>query len=594
MFEKTKLTLLLAAVVGTCHRVASAETEPVDSPASSRVVEFRYTPAGRQTSIGLPDDWEKTLVAQDGGLLYDAGGRYAGFKIKITPGLAGRCEWVRQELHSPRVPIVKTVVRSGPIEVVGEVFAVAPRLEFQPKPGASVVVLERVGNHTGLTNWASPTPELDAAFCNIAVGWREPVRYRFKSEPNGRYTVAFGLCEGHHTSAGQRLLDLQVEGKTRQKVDMVATKGHNVPAVFAFDAADENGDGWVEVGVAPSAGTPDDNTILNVLWVFRQGTAPPAEELLRGRGVQEALAHVDCGNEQPPGPGRLAVQRIGNPTGLLGWASPPAAVCDPAFRNIAVGWNEPVRYRFRTAPTDRYTVLFGLCEGHHASARERILDLQIEGKTRQTVDMIAAKGRNIPAVFGFDARDENGDGWIDLTVAAAKGSPDTNAILNVLWVFREGSAPSPGDVLSGRSPQPALAHLDCGGEADVPGPPRHDMILLRVRNTGTIAVRCIPSLTIESECNVSPEPAARRVRIGPYTTLISAERFEALTRSDGVPILHLSPVSLPPGKERGLALCVVRGRWDEPVPVTWPEALAARKRAEEYWQKLNGGSERHR
>ena len=94
-----------------------------------------------------------------------------------------------------------------------------------------------------------------------------------------------------------------------------------------------------------------------------------------------------------------------------------------------------IQYRFKAGKGARYTVVFGLCEGYHAKPGQRILTLQIEGKSLRTVDLVAEKGRNQPEVFSFPARDENGDGWIDLAVAAAENSPDKNTILNTLWVF---------------------------------------------------------------------------------------------------------------------------------------------------------------
>jgi len=70
--------------------------------------------ARRQTSICLPDDWQKTLVGKQGRLLHDYRGKYSGFKTRIGFGLEGDVEWVRQELASPRVPVVRTLKRSGP------------------------------------------------------------------------------------------------------------------------------------------------------------------------------------------------------------------------------------------------------------------------------------------------------------------------------------------------------------------------------------------------------------------------------------------------------------------------------------------------
>ena len=108
--------------------------------------------------------------------------------------------------------------------------------------------------------------------------------------------------------------------------------------------------------------------------------------------------------------------------------------------------------------------MFGLCEGYHAKPGQRILTLQIEGKSLRTVDLVAEKGRNQPELFSFPARDENGDGWIDLAVAAAENSPDKNTILNTLWVFSGDERRRRKTCLPDGSARPPLAHVDCGGD----------------------------------------------------------------------------------------------------------------------------------
>jgi hypothetical protein len=575
--------LVLARAVDRASLVTGAES--TGSHLERQALDFRYAPEWWQTSICLPDDWQKTLVAKDGGLLYDYPGRYAGFKTKMTAGM-GRPEWIRQELFSPRVPIVRTIKRSGSLELVEEAFAVAPRLEPEPagtQPHPRRLRVTRLGSNTVLPGWAAPAVPCDPAFKSIAVGWNEPIRYRFRAGRAGKYTVVFGLCEGHHQAPGQRVLDLQIEGKTRQTIDMIAGKGHNIPAVFPFDATDENGDGWIDVAVAPAAGTPDTNTILNVLWVFEQGKAPPADELIAGKANDRALTYVTCGEEKAV---QLDVERIGNKTGCMGWAH-PSGPCDPAFRNIAVGWREPIRYRFAAEPEGRYTIVFGLCEGHHQSAGQRILDLQIEGKTRQTVDMVALKGQNLPAAFAFDAKDENGDGWIDVAVAAAKGSPDDNAILNALWVFDQGTAPPAADLVAGQSAMPPLARVDCYDETDAPGPPRHDILILRLVNRGKADVSAVPALTIESELGFSPDAGQRLVRLGGQTTLTSSEAFEVVERSDGRLVLNLPQIFVPSGQQAAIAFCVARGKGAKALPVRLADAEAYRARAEKFWNELN-------
>ena len=91
-------------------------------------IDFRYAPPWWQTSICLPDDWQKTLVGKEGSLLYDYPGNYSGFGTRITFGLQGETRWLKQELAAPRVPIVRTTLRNGDVEVVQETFAVAPPL----------------------------------------------------------------------------------------------------------------------------------------------------------------------------------------------------------------------------------------------------------------------------------------------------------------------------------------------------------------------------------------------------------------------------------------------------------------------------------
>jgi hypothetical protein len=256
-------------------------------------IDFRYAPAWWETAICLPDDWQKTLVGKEGSLLYDYPGRYQGFGTRITFGLAREAKWVKQELESPRVPIVRTFLRSEDIEVEQDAFAVAPPLVLprqQPK-----LVLERVDSQVGEVGWASPPRGSDPAFSNVAIGFGHPVHYRFKAKKSDRYTVAFGLCEGYHGQAGQRILVLQMEGKPLRKVDMVAEKGRNQPALFSFPARDENGDGWVDLAVSAVTNSPDTNTILNALWIFRGDAKPDQQALLAGRSTWPALAHLDCG-----------------------------------------------------------------------------------------------------------------------------------------------------------------------------------------------------------------------------------------------------------------------------------------------------------
>ena len=133
--QRLPVALGFCVLVCTVAHAASTTNDPW-------VIDFRYAPPWWQTSICLPDDWQKTLVGKEGSLLYDYPGSYAGFGTRITFGLQGETRWLKQELASPRVPIVRTTQRHGDVEVVQETFAVAPALA--PAKKEAELLLERV------------------------------------------------------------------------------------------------------------------------------------------------------------------------------------------------------------------------------------------------------------------------------------------------------------------------------------------------------------------------------------------------------------------------------------------------------------------
>jgi hypothetical protein len=417
--RKAEAVCLLAGIGAAL--LVNATAQPQSPPAKDPwTVDFRYAPSNWQTAICLPDDWQKTLVAKDGGLLYDYPGSFAGFGTKITFSVAAEAQWVKQELVSPRVPIVCTTKRTKGLEILEEAFAVAPPL--------------------------APVKDKPAA--------------------------------------------------------------------------------------------------------------------------------------------RLALERVGSSTGQANWASPPSD-CDPAFKHVAIGWAQPVRYRFKAKPGEHFAVVFGLCEGRHQQAGQRVLNLQIEGKTRQTVDMAAEKGRNVPALFPFAAHDENNDGWVDLAVAAAENSPDLNTILNVLWVFAGAAAPPAGQLLSGQSPIPALAHLDCGGEIGAGQPPRHDVLLVRLRNYRGGEARVVPALTIESQFDITADATQKRVRVGPATTVYCPQPWASAEQGKGKLVLQFAEAVISADTEKVLAFGIGRGQGTAEFPPTVMLAEWARKRARKYWEKLD-------
>ena len=149
-----------------------------------------------------------------------------------------------------------------------------------------------------------------------------------------------------------------------------------------------------------------------------------------------------------------------------GWAK-PAIECDPAFRNISVGFNgAPITYRFAVDPGGKRTVLLGFCESHHPTAGLRPLVAEVEGRPNQAVDPIESWGRNIPGVVRFDASDANRDGRLQVSVLPHPSAGDRNTILNVIWVFPPDSPIDEKQVIAGALNAQAERYVDVGGEND--------------------------------------------------------------------------------------------------------------------------------
>ena len=120
--ERFAQVVLIAA--GT---LAACFTQALSSRAAdvgARVVDFRYSPPEWQTAICLPDDPQKTLVDRSGELLYHYGQGGREFATRIGVEVVAGAAWQKQELLSPRVPIVRTLRSAQGLEILEETFAV--------------------------------------------------------------------------------------------------------------------------------------------------------------------------------------------------------------------------------------------------------------------------------------------------------------------------------------------------------------------------------------------------------------------------------------------------------------------------------------
>jgi len=125
------LNYMLLACIGLIYFGDNPAFASRENNHDSLFVDFGYMPPEWQTAICLPDDPYKTLVDKSGDLLYHfhkvKGTDFFGTRIGVR--ITNNAVWKRQQLHSPRVPIVRTFLMANGLEVIQEAFAVTDRLE---------------------------------------------------------------------------------------------------------------------------------------------------------------------------------------------------------------------------------------------------------------------------------------------------------------------------------------------------------------------------------------------------------------------------------------------------------------------------------
>jgi hypothetical protein len=62
-----------------------------------------------------------------------------------------------------------------------------------------------------------------------------------------------------------------------------------------FEAVDANGDGVLTVSVLPKPAAPDQNPILNAIWLIAPETKPRLSEVVAGKLNNEAVRYVSVG-----------------------------------------------------------------------------------------------------------------------------------------------------------------------------------------------------------------------------------------------------------------------------------------------------------
>ncbi len=262
-------------------------------------VDFRYAPPRWLSPLGMPDDWHKSLVDDQGRLAYDFGpGPYARpttlVHLRMPEGIVHQTS---QHLANPRVPVVTTEGVGDTFQFRQEAFTLIPETTDPTHTEETVSAVRRTNGYVGTVAWATPPEPVDPAFRNVAWGTGREIRYEIDVAPGSRKRVALGFCDSYRTGRVKRLMDLRIEGAPTRTLDLLETGSTNEPQAFFFDAHDQDGDGVLHIVIAAAAATQDPNVFVSGLWVFAPEATVSTEDVIRGAATPQAEVYVDAGQE---------------------------------------------------------------------------------------------------------------------------------------------------------------------------------------------------------------------------------------------------------------------------------------------------------
>ena len=116
----------------------------------------------------------------------------------------------------------------------------------------------------------------------------QPIVCEFTAQPNTPYQVFIGLTEAHWDRPGQRVVDLEVGGKTMAAVDTFQ-KAKGQPHGYLFRAA-ADGEGRLLARIAPHPGSPDQNPVVCGVLLFPDDAALDADSIIHKRAPEPLAA----------------------------------------------------------------------------------------------------------------------------------------------------------------------------------------------------------------------------------------------------------------------------------------------------------------
>lgn len=283
---------------------------------AAREVDHGLTAATWHSALGLPEDWHKPLADDRGALLYDFGpGPYAKPLTVVEFGLRDQpLTRIRQWHDSPRLPLLRTTLAHADQRVEITTLAVPP--EKIADTSGIFPNYERLDGISGALGWAQPSTACSPEFRNVAWGINRPIRYRVRVAAHAKKRIVLGFCESYKPRLNERVAAMHVEGAPEQVADLALTAARNVPQVFLFEAADTDGDGWLNIRVEPPQGK-DPNPALAMIAVYAADARFNRDLLLAGRNDPKdpAELRIACGTEMLAQPARLDALQAEFPAG---------------------------------------------------------------------------------------------------------------------------------------------------------------------------------------------------------------------------------------------------------------------------------------
>jgi hypothetical protein len=241
---------------------------------------------------------------------------------------------------------------------------------------------------------------------------------------------------------------------------------------------------------------------------------------------------------------------------------------------VAWGTNRPVRYRIDVAPNSRKQIALGFCDSYREPGGiRRVMELEVEGAPTKRINPAKKGGTNVPQVVLFEAKDADGNGEVEVEIAASSKTEDPNVFVNALWMFEAGANVNKQALVRGSATERAEVYVDSGREAEQRRAPRIDALRASLegpQSTPVVRVRTQRSLSFNASSGGLYEAGRPFIVTKPAAT--GARQTE-----------HGWVLTFPSGTDTASVL-VVRGQRVPENVTRVPDLAEARAEAAQYWR----------